>query len=81
LKLALGPIALETFGFVESTFDRVVKADEFDDLTPGKADEQIGGKNQCAGRFPHQWCGFLAHDGRKEAAQCPLFRSTANARE
>ena len=41
LKLADGPVALETFVFVEGALERVVEADEFDELSPGEMQHRI----------------------------------------
>ena len=58
LQLAHGPVALETFVLVERAFERVVNADQFDELSPGEMKDGVRGQGRdVAGRFPHQWCG------------------------
>ena len=37
VKLDLGPVALETFVFVEGAFQWVVQADQFEQMRPGEA--------------------------------------------
>ena len=44
LKLAHGPVALETFVFVEGALERVGKADEFENLRPREVEHGLGGK-------------------------------------
>jgi hypothetical protein len=56
LQLAHRPIAFETFIFVEGAFERVVDADEFNELGPGKAKHRPGRERLDLGyrQFPHR---------------------------